>query len=121
MTAESAVRCRTLGHSWDPIPVTKPPSYGVAIDLRCEHCHTVRRDVVSRYSGALISRRYDYEADYRDAEHLTRSDWRGRWISSLEEHLAAFGAEEEPDAPETPPVIVLPTRGDLRPRRRQAS
>jgi hypothetical protein len=104
------VRCRTLGHSWDPIPVTEPPSYGVAIDLRCEHCFTVRRDIVSRTSAALLSRRYSYPDHYRDTEHYTRTDWRGLWVTTLAEHLRAIGAEPEPDEAEAEPKRARPVR-----------
>jgi len=110
-------RCRTLGHSWDPIPVTKPPTYGVAIDLRCEHCHTVRRDTISRITGDLMTRRYDYEDDYRDVEHSTRSIWRGRWISTLEDHLREFGGEAEPGAPIKPDAVLIPMPKRARERR----
>ncbi|HEX5016669.1 MAG TPA: hypothetical protein VFX15_03680, partial [Actinomycetes bacterium] len=51
-------RCRAIGHRWENIPVTKPPAFGAAIDLRCENCATVRRDIISRPSGILISRYY---------------------------------------------------------------
>lgn len=94
--ASAYVRCRTLGHSWDAIPVTEPPSYGVAIDLRCEHCATVRRDVVSRSTAALLSRRYSYPDHYRDAEHHTRTDWRAIWVTTLADHLRALGTDDEP-------------------------
>lgn len=87
------IRCRTLGHAWDAIPVTEPPSYGVAIDLRCIHCFTIRRDVVSRSTAALMSRRYSYPDDYRDAEQHTRQDWRAMWVSTLDEALYAIGKE----------------------------
>lgn len=107
MPSDAAIRCRTLGHSWDPIPVTKPPAYGIAIDLRCEHCFTIRRDIVSRYTGKIMSRRYDYEDGYKDTEHNTRSDWRVMWVDTLSDALRVVGPiddeelgnELEADAP----------------------
>ena len=92
----SYLRCRTLGHAWDAIPVTHPPSYGLAIDLRCIHCYTVRRDIISRTTAALLSRRYSYPDHYKDDEHHTRQDWRGMWVTTLDEALRALGTEDEP-------------------------
>ena len=96
----SFVRCRTLGHSWDAIPVTEPPRYGVAIDLRCEHCYTVRRDIVSPWTGALLGRRYSYPDHYQMVNPPERTDWRVLYVSTLAEHLKAQG--------ETPPGEVKP-------------
>lgn len=99
---EEYARCRTLGHAWDPIPVTEPPSYGLALDLRCIQCFTVRRDIVSRSSYALLSRRYTYPDHYKDTEHHTRQDWRGLWVTTLDEALRALGHEDEPPVAEKP-------------------
>jgi hypothetical protein len=115
----AGVRCRTLGHSWDPIPVTEPPAYGVAIDLRCEFCYTIRRDIVSRYSGQVMSRRYIYEEEYRTHdEGLTRSDWRVMWVDTLSDALRVIGPigdEELDDAEDDEPAIRIlaaaPTKG----------
>ena len=96
------VRCRTLGHAWDPIPVTEPPSYGLAIDLRCIHCATIRRDIVSRSTASLMNRRYTYPDHYRDAEQHTRQDWRAMWVTTLSEALYAIGEEDEEPSPPIP-------------------
>jgi hypothetical protein len=101
-TAEEYARCRTLGHAWDPVPVVDPPSYGIALDLRCIYCHTVRRDTVSRSTYALLSRRYFYPDHYKDEEQHSRQDWRALWVTTLDEALRALGHEDEP------PLTVKP-------------
>lgn len=94
-------RCHSLGHSWDSIP-TGPedrPAYGIAYLLRCVHCATVRRDVLSRVTGDLIHRRYRYEDEYRkrkDEGIVTRSEWRARWVLTLDDALRTLGEEREP-------------------------
>lgn len=93
--AEAYVRCRSLGHAWDPIPVTKPPPWGVALDLRCEHCATVRRDIVSPTRGEVLSRSYSHPDGYKDAEHHSRGDWRAMFVSTLSETLALRAAVTE--------------------------
>lgn len=44
------------------------PEFGVALHVQCFRCGTVRRDVVSRIDGQLLSRRYYYPEGYRDAK-----------------------------------------------------
>jgi hypothetical protein len=74
------VRCRTLGHAWDDVPV---PSNEVMpgeaqIWLRCIHCHTIRKDRIGVRTGYLAGRSYDYPPDYQlSGEDLpTRDEWR---------------------------------------------
>ena len=95
--AEDYVRCRSLGHSWDAIPVTNPPAAGVALDLRCEHCGMLRRDILSRYTGQVLSRRYTQPDGYKDAELHSRSDWRAMYVTTLSDALKAYGADEGAD------------------------
>lgn len=44
------------------------PEFGVAFHMQCSRCGTVRRDIVSRVDGGLLSRRYYYPEGYRDAK-----------------------------------------------------
>ena len=81
-------QCHALGHRWDPIPVTQPPSFGAAIDLRCENCSTVRRDILSRVSGVLLARYYDYPEDYHDYERHDKAWWRSAWLEKLRDFKA---------------------------------
>ena len=82
-------QCHALGHRWDPIPVTAPPSFGAAIDLRCENCGTVRRDILSRVSAASCSSRYyDYPEDYHDYQRHDKAWWRAAWLEKLREFNA---------------------------------
>ena|SRR5215471_8910107 len=94
-TSADYQRCRAIGHSWDPIPVTDPPGWGVAIDLRCEFCHTVRRDIRSRYTGERLSRRYFYDDEYKDPDHRTRNEWWGMWVTTLSDTMVSYGDEDE--------------------------
>lgn len=70
------------------MPVTRPPSFGVAMDLRCEHCTTYRRDILNPRSGEVLQRVYTYPDGYKDAEQHSRSDWRSMFVSTLSEDLA---------------------------------
>lgn len=94
-------RCRALGHSWDPIPVTRPAAFGATIDLRCEHCHMIRRDIVSPYSGRLLQRGYTRPAGYSlgkgEAADWSRADWRASWVTELAADQLVVATD--PDAP----------------------
>ena len=76
-------RCHAIGHRWESIPVTHPPAFGAAIDLRCENCATVRRDIISRVSGILITRYYVYPDAYHDYERHDKAWWRASFAESL--------------------------------------
>jgi len=91
-------QCHALGHRWDPVPVARPPSFGAAIDLRCENCSTVRRDIVSRVSGVLLARYYDYEEDYHDYERHDKAWWRAAWLEKLREFKAELVNVERENA-----------------------
>ena len=75
------VRCRTLLHAWDEIPVTEPHPDGPSIWLRCVRCTSQRHDVFDSYNGELLHRQYIYPDDYSLAgdEYLpTRAEFRLR-------------------------------------------
>jgi hypothetical protein len=95
---EAFIRCRTLGHSWDPIPVTQRPQFGVAYDLRCEHCLTYRRDIVSPHSGEVLRRWYQYPDGYRATRDLRmiRSEYRVQWLGALPKRMKADGTAAIP-------------------------
>jgi hypothetical protein len=59
--------CRHLGHSWDSIPVTQRPPWGVSMWFRCERCTTIRYDIINYFSGELMSRRYSWPDGYKMA------------------------------------------------------
>ena len=82
---EDFVQCHALQHRWEPIPVTTPPSFGAAIDLRCETCHTVRRDIFSRITGQMLGRSYDYPEDYHDYQRHDKAWWRAWFAEQLYE------------------------------------
>lgn len=88
LSAEARVeyqRCHALGHRWENIPVLRAPAFGSAIDLRCENCATVRRDILSRVSGQLITRYYLYPEDYHDYGKHDKAWWRAAFVESLRE------------------------------------
>ena len=101
-------QCHALGHRWDPIPVAVPPSFGAAIDLRCENCHTVRRDILSRVSGVLLARYYDYPEDYHDYLRHDKAWWRAAWLEKLREARAELINTERENAKQNPMSV---TRG----------
>ena len=74
--------CRTFGHSW---AITRSgddannPST-VMLVLTCRSCATKRTDIVSRSTGSLASRRYDYPDDYRHQGKTARVEYRIEFI-----------------------------------------
>lgn len=66
MTDNPALTCRAFGHSWDQVPSTSPPEFGVYIWLRCIHCHSHRKDIVSPLTGELLQRWYDYSDEFKE-------------------------------------------------------
>lgn len=54
------IRCSVLGHAWDQIPNTRAPEFGVLLSFRCirNGCDRGREDIVNRFNGELLSRRY---------------------------------------------------------------
>lgn len=90
-------RCRAVGHAWDAIPVVDPAPYGLTYDLRCIHCYTIRRDILSKYDGRVIRRRYTYPDNYQGQNlEWDRTDWRSLWVTTLSDALLARGTELEP-------------------------
>lgn len=57
--------CRHLGHSWDQIPSTERPPWGVYLWLRCTRCTMLRKDIINQFTGELMSRKYDQPIGYR--------------------------------------------------------
>lgn len=63
------LHCHLLGHNWDDHPTDDwHPDSETLIDrplsFRCVYCGTVRREVVKRRTGELISRQYSYPDNY---------------------------------------------------------
>lgn len=81
------LRCRTLGHSWDP-GVPPPPwageyGFGEPLYLRCAVCGAYRIDVVSVADGQLLYRYYRHPEGYslpRD-ETPSRAEFRRRFVA----------------------------------------
>ena len=96
-------RCHAIGHRWENIPVTRPPAFGSAIDLRCENCTTIRRDIFSRISGVLITRYYVYPQDYRDYERHDKAWWRASFAEALQQAAREYiNAVNEAARPKDP-------------------
>jgi hypothetical protein len=92
--------CRTLGHAWDSIPVTKRPAFGVAIDLRCTRCYTIRRDIVRPMDGMLLQRSYKRPDDYATERH-SRDWWRAEYLDLIPASNRVAGATPDRPAEET--------------------
>lgn len=84
MTARP-LTCRAFGHAWDEVPATTQPEFGVYIWLRCIHCHTVRRDIVSPHNGELLRRWYDYSESFNATrgEYVPRAQFRQRYLTAM--------------------------------------
>ena len=74
------LECHAYRHDWDEISIMKEPSFGVAQDYRCTNCHGVKRVIVSRHSGAIITTYYKMPKDYRGPVGTSKSDYRKVWI-----------------------------------------
>ena len=75
------LECHAYRHDWDEISVMKEPSFGVACDYRCTNCHGIKRVIVSRRTGEVLSRYYKMARDYRGPVGTTRQDYRKAWIN----------------------------------------
>lgn len=75
------LECHAYRHDWDEVSVMKEPSFGVALDYRCTLCHGIKRVIVSRNNGQVLSRYYKMERDYRGPVGMTRADYRKEWIN----------------------------------------
>lgn len=91
-THSDYVLCRTIGHAWDEIAAEKAAPYGEPWWLRCVRCTTIRMDYVTRSTGELLGRRYQYPDDYKHvADEMfpdaapTRQDYRQMLFA---EHLS---------------------------------
>lgn len=74
MTAarDQYIECRVGGkrHAWEDHDGTgfRRPQFGVALHLQCSRCGTVRRDIVDRFRGDLLQRRYYHPEGYEMAQ-----------------------------------------------------
>lgn len=59
-----------LRHAWDHHDGSGfgPAPFGTPLHMMCMRCGTVRRDLINRFNGELLSRRYYYPEGYRDAQ-----------------------------------------------------
>jgi hypothetical protein len=57
--------CRHMGHSWDDLPVTERPPWGVYMWFRCTRCGTERYDIINQFTGELMNRRYHWPDWYK--------------------------------------------------------
>lgn len=102
----SYLMCRTMGHAWDVITADRMPRLGgEPVWMRCERCHTVRRDAVDTTSGRLLARQYVYDDSYRHAFDTafadaapTRSDYRRMLLAEhIVKQRAARAHEQRKD------------------------
>lgn len=80
---DPAVRCRTVGHAWDPfVPVgMRRPSFGARLSLLCGSCGTERHDLVNA-AGDVLAREYRYRDGYQIAGGAPdRADWRREYVA----------------------------------------
>lgn len=94
-SAESVMayqRCHAIGHRWENVEtVPSPPAYGVAMDLRCSNCGTVRRDTFSAVTGMRIGPpKYHYPEGYHDYERHDKNWWRAAFARSVFESARAY-------------------------------
>ena len=98
-----AARCKaSRRHRFDPIPppINAPvPSFGILFTQRCELCGTLRYDIISRFTGQMLSTpRYDwpewYEETGGDGHDLAW--WRAKYWTQLDDSLFSEGTTVTP-------------------------
>jgi len=90
--SDDYVRCRALGHAWYDVEAERAPSFGYAMEFRCERCGTVRRDLVNRYGELLPGgRNYRHPDGYRDAERIERAEYRRRLLTRMTGYRGGAG------------------------------
>jgi hypothetical protein len=73
------LECHATVHDWDEVSVLKAPSFGAAYDYRCTLCHSTKRVLVSRTTGAVLSRQYNHAEGYKAPYGMTKADYRKEW------------------------------------------
>lgn len=68
MSADLYLACRVGGmrHAWEDHDGSgfRRPQFGIAIHYVCTRCGTIRRDIVNRFNGELLQRRYYHPEGY---------------------------------------------------------
>lgn len=79
-------RCHVLRHTFEAVGaipgITLRPRYGALVTWRCDHCGTIRLDVIGRLSGDLHYRQYIWPDDYK-TEYRTMAEWRVLLLAEL--------------------------------------
>lgn len=90
--------CKVVGHNWERFhPIMDTPRYGARISLRCTRCTSERHDTISRNSGWIEGRKYDYAEGYiahydSPDDRPSKSDLRLSMVERLQNELAAHDA-----------------------------
>lgn len=92
----SQIRCKAMGHLWYPITPQRVPTFGVAVDHRCESCGSERHDNISRLTGELLQRWYVLSDEYQGLEKHDKMYWRAEYIETLGDQAVA---SEMPNGP----------------------
>lgn len=74
------VECRTFGHAWSPKQVTNGQGT-ISIHLQCSRCETARVDRVSKSTGDLNGRAYDYADGYLGHGRVRRNIFRFEFVT----------------------------------------
>jgi hypothetical protein len=80
---KEVLRCRTLGHPWDPAPVKRECPVGLEVwvwILRCPSCGKKRTDHLTPGTYELEGRHYTKPRDYDLPEGTNREDCREELI-----------------------------------------
>lgn len=76
-------KCRATEHHWQSYHPLRKSRMGNAQSDVCADCTTVRSLVISRATGEIIDRNYDYPDDYKIAGGYTKSDFRKAWMQEV--------------------------------------
>ena len=84
------VRCHVLRHTFEAVGaipgVHLRPRYGTLVTWRCEHCGTIRLDIINRNNGDLQYRDYIHPDGYAHP-YMTMAQWRVLLLDELPNDL----------------------------------
>lgn len=75
--------CKAFGHNWRHRVESDRNGIVVLVNICQGSCKAVRTDTLSRYSGALISRTYDYPEGYTGIGWHNKDDYRLSWLEAV--------------------------------------
>lgn len=88
--------CRAFGHAWEMVKSGRRPQFGRLLTLRCLRCTGRREDILSQFSGEVLSRSYRMPEGYSMSleDGMTRAEWREH-LANRYKKLVTLGVDPE--------------------------